>query len=209
MDPTRPPVQSNPNQAVTNAPMPSESNITVTSSGPNGPFNKMRLIFIVIPIFIVIFALGFMFIKPKLKVPSIPTNQTQLQKLTPETSGPHYIGTDTASFIEIESGTSTGKITRVIEEGIVTRTISISLPKPPEGSSYQAWAVKDAENKFLFGNLEETSPGIYTLASIYRFDISSIPYLNFEDFYNTTKVTLETQDDDIIEKEIFEATFVK
>jgi len=209
MDSTLPPVQGNQNQPVTNTPLPSESNITVTSGSPKRSTNLIRLIFIVIPMIIVIFVLGFLFLKPKSNVTSIPTNQIQIQEPTSEASSPHYIGTDTASFKDIESGASTGKITRVIEKGIVTRTISISLPKPPEGSSYQAWAVKDAENTFLFGNLEETSPGLYTLASIYRFDISSLPYQYFEDFYNTTKVTLETQDDDILEKGILEAIFTR
>jgi len=119
------------------------------------------------------------------------------------------MGTDTASFKDIVSGVSNGNITRVIEKGIVTRSISISLSKPPEGSFYQAWAVKDSEDKFTLGNLEETAPGVYTLDSINQFDISSFPNLEFEDFYSTTKVTLENQDDDIIEKEIFKATFTK
>ena len=189
--------------------MPSESNITVTSSGPNRSSNRVRLILIVILIIVGITVLGFLFLKPKSNVTSIPTNQIQIQEPTSEASSPHYIGTDTASFKDIESGASTGEITRDIEKGIVTRSISISLPEPPEGSFYQAWAVKDSEDKFPLGNLEETSPGVYTLDTINQFDISSFGYLEFEDFYSTTKVTLETQDDDIMEKELFEATFTK
>ena len=209
MDPTLPPVQGNPNQPVANTPLPSESNITVTSSGPSRSFNRVRLILIIILIIVGITILGLLFLKPKSNVTSIPTNQIQIQKPTSEASSPHYIGTDTASFKDIESGASTGEITRDIEKGIVTRSISISLPTPPEGSFYQAWAVKDSENKFPLGNLVETSPGVYTLDTINQFDISSFPNLEFEDFYSTTKVTLENQDDDIIEKEIFKATFTK
>jgi len=200
MDPTLPPVQVNPGQPVPNILPPSEPNIIVTSSSPNRPFSKMRLIFIVIPIIIVIFVLGFIFFKPKSKVTSIPTK---------ETSSPQYIGTHAASFKDIDSGALTGKITRVIEKGIVTRTISIPLSEPPQGSFYQAWAVKDAENKFPMGNLDETSPGVYTLTTINQFDTSSFPNLEFEDFYSTTKITLEIQDDDVMEKEIFEAIFTK
>ena len=209
MHPTLPPVQVNPTQPVANTPLPSESNITVTSSGPSRSSNRVRLILIVILIIVGITVLGLLFLKPKSNVTSILTNQIQIQKPTSETSGPHYMGTDTASFKDIVSGVSNGNITRVIEKGIVTRSISISLSKPPEGSFYQAWAVKDSENKFPLGNLVETSPGVYTLDSINQFDISSFPNLEFEDFYSTTKVTLENQDDDIIEKEIFKATFTK
>lgn len=205
----QPVVQTAPPQPAAEQPPTTPASSDIPESQPK-PSRKSLVVLTTLLILLAVAGTGsyFLFQKQEGAEPAAPSVQIPtFPSPTPQPQATHYLGSQTIALRDVSGGTSSGSATRSIIPGNVFHAVYATLPDPPEGQFYQAWAVGTENNFRGIGKLSKNFEGVYTTIRNSRFD-SSTAY-TFDEFFNTTIVTLESVDDEVMETKILEGTFTQ
>lgn len=119
-----------------------------------------------------------------------------------------YYGKNTETFEGTGDIKYSGSVTRTVTKTYASHSVSASLPELEEGKFYQAWQIDQYSGlQFPFGILKEGPIGKYTLESIYHFENENVS--KFDELYNIFAISIETDNDNIIEEKIIEVQFTQ
>lgn len=127
-----------------------------------------------------------------------------------KTSNTQYVGYQTIKLTDATGGTLTATATRSIVLNNIFISVEANLSDPPEGSFYQAWLVDKEGDIFPTGRLDKVPRGVYKNVNALKIVEPFDDFKTVEELgYNTIVVSLEENDDIIMEQRILEGTFTQ
>ena len=167
-----------------------------------------KILFVIIIIAVILIGAGAVGYSYLNRIPASEEELLPSSNVT-TTEAPHYVGSQTITFLDVTGGNSSGTVSRNITLGRATHVFTANLPELIEGQFYQAWMIKESEPPAPVGILNKNTEGAYVLETDYQFDEKNAYFSTFETIHNTLAISLESADDQIMETKILEGTFTQ
>ncbi len=135
-------------------------------------------------------------------------NPIPVSSLPIESSTSTIFGTQTVNLVAIQDASPSGfgYANRNITSYNILHHVLAVLPKPPQGTFYEAWLIRNPNENFSLGRLYRSEEGQYLLTSDWVYFPNELPFSSFEDFPKIV-VSLETSEDDVIERRLLVGQF--